>query len=483
MAGVRPQPRPGGGISSVHIWLIVFVVLWLGFAVATVLLAFRQEDLTNRAERAETERDSFITARERNQLAALIRQARDNKRSLAGELEFRRGELARRISGSQQDDLQTISKKIDLLLGQILQDQQVPDPAIFQARQGVALLDALQQMYRWFVEQKQQAEQAAVQLAALRKERDQAIAARQAQRQGFEQRLGELEAKIKQLEQRGAEFERQRNELQRLYSEARAKAERAYNENLRQLNDQLKSLQADKRRLERLVARQGQIIARFRPKTAALGLATQADGRVLTAVPGEDVVYIDIGRQARNPLTLGLTFEVYSADKPIPEGGKGKATIEVASIYSDTSACRVVSSTPGEPIVEGDYVVNPVYDRTRRYRFVVLGGFDLDGDGRDEPAEAEKVRSIIARWGGQVVETLDARTDFLVLGRKPAPGAPLSAAATAQQVEAFREAQRRAREYDRLLEEAKALRITILTQNQFLSFIGRSRGLAAAVPR
>ena len=112
MAGIPPQARTGGGVTAVHVWLIVFVVLWLAFAVTTVLLAFRQEDLTKQRDDAVAAREGFIKRAEEGQLSAVITAARDSKRSVAGEMRFRLQELARRITGAEQDDLATIKVKI-----------------------------------------------------------------------------------------------------------------------------------------------------------------------------------------------------------------------------------------------------------------------------------------------------------------------------------------------------------------------------------
>ncbi|HUW82113.1 MAG TPA: DUF4200 domain-containing protein [Phycisphaerae bacterium] len=482
MAGIPPQARTGGGVTAVHVWLIVFVILWLAFAVTTVLLAFRQEDLAKQRDDAVAAREGFIKRAEEGQLSAVIIAARDNKRSVAGEVRFRQQELARRITGAEQDDLDTVKAKIKAVLDRIVAEAKIPAPGAIEPgdEADVALLDVVQQMYAWLATEKQRADQADAQADDLAKQRDDAIAARDMQRNDFDQRVAAMEEQVKQMEQQSVQFEQKTDDLQKEYVDARTNAERARDEETRKLTDRLRELEADNQRLSELVDRQGDIIQQFRPKTEQWSLATQADGRVLTALPGDPIVYIDLGRQVTNPITLGLSFKVHAADKPVPEGGQGKATIEVVGIYSDTSACKIIESTPGDPVVEGDYVVNPIYDRNHRYRFVVLGTFDLNGDGIDDPQGEQTVEGLIGRWGGQVVDALDARTDFVVLGRRPQAVGGLSPDATAQQVEQYRQVQQRAVRYDSVLVEAKALRVTILTQNQFLSFVSRSKGLARA---
>ena len=108
-------------------------------------------------------------------------------------------------------------------------------------------------------------------------------------------------------------------------------------------------------------------------------ILTKADGRVLRAIPGSDVIYINLGEKDR--IKSGMTFEVFS-----PTGGRqrdvrGKASVEVTAALETTAECRVTRAVRGQPIVEGDVVVNIAYERDRLPRFVVRGEFDLNYDG------------------------------------------------------------------------------------------------------
>ena len=66
--------------------------------------------------------------------------------------------------------------------------------------------------------------------------------------------------------------------------------------------------------------------------------ARTGDAVVLTATPGDDVVYIDLGYDDK--ILPGITFEVYSHRKGVEasEGGRlrGKARIEVISVNADS---------------------------------------------------------------------------------------------------------------------------------------------------
>jgi hypothetical protein len=137
----------------------------------------------------------------------------------------------------------------------------------------------------------------------------------------------------------------------------------------------------------------------------AYNILQKADGRIVRAVPGSDVVYIDIGRQDR--VRPGLGFEVFSPEGDRQSGVAGKARVEVTTVLDNTSECRVTRSTPGAPIVEGDAIINIAYERNRRPKFVIRGEFDLDYNGEADVDGTEKVTALIREWGGQVVAEID----------------------------------------------------------------------------
>jgi len=146
-------------------------------------------------------------------------------------------------------------------------------------------------------------------------------------------------------------------------------------------------------------------------------LASQADGKIVTMVPGENLVLIDIGRGEHLPLSL--QFEVFSSAERITESTPSKGTIEVVRVGPKLSECQIVRTTRGQSIISGDLIINTVYDRQNSYIFRVIGDFDVDGSGRPDPDGAKSVELLIERWGGKVVPELEVQTDFLVVGSEP----------------------------------------------------------------
>ena len=213
-----------------------------------------------------------------------------------------------------------------------------------------------------------------------------------------------------------------------------------------------------------------------------LATARRGDGVIMTAKPGENVVYIDLG--SRNGMTLGLEFAVYDALGGIPEDGLAKGRIEVVSINERSSECRIVEMLSTDPIVSGDIIANPIYDRHRKLAFFVLGEFDLDGDGRYDPDGADRIKALIQNWGGDLVDTLNAQVDFVVLGGAPkSPSRPLDA--SPEEDRRYQAAERAHERYMTNRASVETLAVPTLTQTVFLNFLGyegdQAVGQAAAL--
>ena len=132
-------------------------------------------------------------------------------------------------------------------------------------------------------------------------------------------------------------------------------------------------------------------------------------------------------RHARHDL-LGL-----HAGEGIPTTGEGKATIEITSVYDDVAAGKIISRSRNQPVLEGDLVANAIYSKTRKHKFLVVGRFDLDNTGIRHRRQSRPHQGHGQEWGGEVVETVDTGTDFVVLGQGPAQ--PVAPPATASPID------------------------------------------------
>ena len=206
----------------------------------------------------------------------------------------------------------------------------------------------------------------------------------------------------------------------------------------------------------------------------------KADGQIVR-LPGNNLAVINLG--LGDQIVQGMTFEVFDKNTGIPAMGadgtrveempKGKASLEVVRIGPGFSECRIIRKEPGMNLIQGDLVMNLVYDKTQKYNFVVYGDFDLDGDGRTSAGDAEVVRRLVTQWGGSVVSDVNVNTDFVVMGVEP----KVEAAPPADDAVAIAAHQRAVQELDRYLavrQQAVSLNIPILNQNRFLNFVGYS---------
>jgi hypothetical protein len=255
-----------------------------------------------------------------------------------------------------------------------------------------------------------------------------------------------------------------------------ARLEREFDDRRRQTEDDLtreRQTNATLRgQVDRLEARLEAFQERFAdvlPGPKKLVTARQPDGRILTAIPGDEVVYIDRGRKDR--LTLGLRFAVYPTDTGIPADGQAKAQIEVVSIFDESAECKKNRVDNGQVILPGDLIANPIYDENRPVRFVVVGEFDLDHDGTMDRNGATVIEAMIADWGGTVSAQMTALTDFVVLGavpRQPRPVRDSSAEGAAR----FDRMKQVYDHYEETRKTAYSLAVPILRQDVFLNFLG-----------
>jgi len=446
MAAVA-RPQAAGGSNSIKIALIVFVVLTVVSLAVTIFILTKYSDMQTRESDA------------RNQAATAQRSLTQIQQQLE--------RFAGLTIGESTSDIPKIQQTIDSGRRRVLHDPAMkganfaPDAAV------VTLLEGL---HKQFVAQGEELNKVKGDWKQLSDEREQAIKTDEATRKEFTDKADELQKKYQELEQQSA---KDREAWQKQVADLAHKLETAGEEagvllaaERQKREATAKDLQTCEGRAKELVA----TLASFRPSPDLTSALQIADGQVLRAVTGENIVYISIGE--RDGLKRGITFAVYSRLGGIPADGKGKATVEVTEVFETTAECKVTSSTPNDPIVEGDVAANPVFDKSRKLNFLVAGDFDLNFDGKiDDPAGVQ-VTALITQAGGNVVKKLDARTDFVVLGAPP----PLAVEAGAKESPEARErAAKRAddrKTYDAIVQEARALSIPVLSRTQFLHFIG-----------
>ncbi len=460
MAGRPVAARGGNGMLYGLIAFVIVAVLALG---GFIWQLTSNKDLQAAAERAQQRLSKLgqppayyeqeATARN-SKVFAIISQDIEN--------------LALLVTGQRTAVWPAISQAANKLLADVAAQTGVVDP-------GDTLLTAIKKLSAGYAELADRNKQLAAELAQMRTENDQLKEGLKTVRDEFEQQVAELRDEMQRLEDEKAEQLAAKDEqLAKQQADSDALAQ--------ELSNLKKTLQRKERDYDIELTRLNNQIADLRAKIQQLkpggfdpyDILTKADGRILRAIPGSDVVYINLGSD--DNIRPGMTFEVFA---PLREeqgkGFRGKASIEVSSTTASTAECRVQRADPLHPIVEGDIIVNIAYERGRKPRFVVRGEFDLDYDGKNDFDGAEKVAAIIRAWGGQIVDDVDETTDFLVIGTGPqVPTLPGQVVMTEvirsltdtrlNQLQAFRQD----------IDKARTLYIPIITQSQFLYLTGYS---------
>ncbi|MDG1500380.1 MAG: hypothetical protein P8N31_15080 [Planctomycetota bacterium] len=129
------------------------------------------------------------------------------------------------------------------------------------------------------------------------------------------------------------------------------------------------------------------------------------DGQVLEVSKGLPLAWIDLGSSDR--LVLGTRFRIEA-------GNLGERTLkawgEVIEVKADMAKIRIFDQADKfNPVVEGDYLLNPVYDPKGGFNAVLVGRFS----GLYGKAE---LTILLEKIGIYVQDELDLTTNFLIAG-------------------------------------------------------------------
>jgi hypothetical protein len=211
----------------------------------------------------------------------------------------------------------------------------------------------------------------------------------------------------------------------------------------------------------------------IRPRPDRDVAAYQADASLLRVDLQNGLVYLNIGSE--DHVYRGLTFAVFDRNMPIPESGEGKAEVEVFQVEPKVSVARIVKGTRKNPIVKEDLVANLIWDSKTANRFVVLGDFDFNNDGKMDSDGNQRIRDMIEHWGGVVQNEVTIDTDFVVVGGKPKPMARPEQAAVdldPSLQQKYEDSIKSAQVYQSQLDTADTLSTPVFNQKRFLYLIG-----------
>ena len=461
MAG-RPAKARGGGLTGAHYASIAFAFITVAALGGFIFQLTKVKEADHRAAKADRQLKKYgrppawsgsyyeNEASNRNTAVFLVMADDLNK-------------MADLIAGTKDTVGPTLEREANELLSRIANDK--PDVV----NPGDTLLTAIETLDQRLTEELNTNQELTSNLRDEQEETKSLTGQLKVSRDEFEAEIAELKGKVDQtVADFGEKLEEKENQLIDLDHRLELRDQEILQlkrENDRQAHEQQVVIDRQEGLINKL---QGQVQG-LKSSFDAQAILRKADGRILRAIPGSKVVYINLG--ADDNIKAGMGFEVYSQAGTVEQALRGKASLEVVTLMENTAECRVTRSRPGHPIIEGDIVVNIAYEQKRRPKFVIRGQFDLDFDGQVDTDGPARIRDIIRQWGGQIAPELDETVDFVVIGT-----APKILAVGPEASDIVRDQEKRrmlARDgFDDLKTQAKSMYIPILTQNQFLFLTG-----------
>ncbi len=455
MAG-RPVAARGGGLTGAHVGMIVFAFLTVAALVMFILQLTKVQGIEQRAVNAEKRLQRI------GQLPGYYENEATNRKTTAARVvEEDLNALSNLIAGEQGLVARTLVERSDEALRSLAGRGGV--------QEGDTLLTGLAKLGDYAAAARAEADAIKAELAQAQANAEALTRQLKSTRDAFEEQVADLRA---DFERSVGEF----TEKMAAKDEQLAQLQTSLEGREQEIQQGRRSVETERREAQLQMQRRENQIADLQKKIQDLkgsfdpeAVLRKADGRILRAIPGSDIVYINLG--ANDSVKVGMTFEVYAQTGTVGQSVRGKASLEVLTVMDDTAEARVTRVEPNQPILEGDVVVNLAYEEGRKPKFVVRGEFDLNFDGQPDLNGAEEIRGIIRRWGGQVVNELDESVDYVVVGVPPeATTVGPGASDVVRDQEQRRQLERSA--YRKLMDDARALYIPVITQNQFLFLMG-----------
>lgn len=420
MAGVTPQQRGGSGATTIG--MVIAIIVAVALLGVLIWLFTMQEGFRQDAKKALDQKTRLVRGSD-EQTARQLFPDSGSGGTVVGRMNQGVKNLCKLLTGDENDAPKAAADKLGAAIEDLKSGEKLPDGFSLVPTDGaVTIIQGLSQAYADEHAKRLQLEADRDKISS---DLEQAIASTSQLRQEFETRYADLDTKVDELQSAKIQFEDLKNaDTETLETQLSAKQD-SLNSLRRERAKFSRQTKAELQKLENMLVEQRQAIATFRnegmPHSAEpLAIARKPIGTILRALPGDSLVHIDLGRE--DTVLLGMTFSVYSADERVPADGVGKSTIEVVSVGRKTSECRVTTPpSPDDPILEGDRVGNIVLsrNRARKTRICVVGSFDTDFDGFVDTRGREEIVALAERYGAEIVDSVDATTDYVVVGKEP----------------------------------------------------------------
>ena len=306
-------------------------------------------------------------------------------------------------------------------------------------------------------------------------------------KQRFDDAVKIMKETEQKLGERVVACEQQVNDIKNNYDKLKTSVDQTSKEQIGTIQADLEKAKTEAKQLnENLLKTQAELnvaagrlqgaltqVSEIRPAPDKEAPAFQPDGSVVLVNEAAGTIHIDLGSDDR--VYQGLTFSVYDRSAGIPRDGKPKAQVEVFAIDKKVSAARVLSSDPKNPIVTGDLIANLIWDPAKQNQFVVVGDFDLNGDGKPDFDGVTRIEALIQKWGGATSKEVTPLTDYVILGTEPqvpTPPTPETQTADPTAMEKYNAAKAKNDQYNQIRQRAQALWVPVFNYERFLYFTG-----------
>ncbi len=293
--------------------------------------------------------------------------------------------------------------------------------------------------------------------------------------------------KVQKLSEEKDKYHQQVEEIKKSYDELRTLVEQSSEQrvgtlmtqldtekaNSRELKQKLLKTESERKMAEDVMKRAQEDLHKLLPPPDVNVASFRPDGKILLVDESAKTVTLNIGSD--DHVYPGLTFSVYDRGAPIPKEGKGKAEVEVFNVEKNFSQARITKLNPKNPILTDDIIANLIWDSSRTNVFVIAGDFDINDDGTIDPDAADKIKTLIEKQHGKVVDTISIDTDYVVLGSEPV----VIKRPSFEELEVYPDAMQKyevslqkLNRYREVKNQAALLSIPIFNYERFLYFIG-----------
>ena len=307
------------------------------------------------------------------------------------------------------------------------------------------------------------------------------------ERQRFASAIAEAQATENRLAKDKEDYFQQSEEVASNYKSLETEMNSAADERVANVQNQLnqerdsarnisQELLKTRAELDQTKSKMGEALdkmAAIEPGPDRAAMAYEPDGAIILVDTLSGVVHINIGSKDR--AYKGLTFSVFDKGAPVKDEDAFKAEIEVVGVAEQYSMARIIKSNPRNPVTIDDTIANLVWSAAEPQTFVLAGAFDLNRDSFVDADAADRIAGLIAGWGGVVEPSVDATTDYIIIGTEP----KLPAKPTFEDLELdplaedrYNAATQKLAAYTAVQEKAQALMIPMFEYDKFLYLIG-----------